>query len=87
MKTSLILIVTLPALCLASCTSYDTGNTTNAGRGSTAGPTSGWSTGTGGFGNVSRDSGSGLRGGGVGAGTSGSTAVGWIEGAPGAKKQ
>lgn len=77
MKAIFIIIATA-SLCLAGCTSYDGSVRTNTGRGSVAGPSSNWTAGAGGFGPVSQDSGSGIRGGGVGAGTSGSTATGWI---------
>jgi hypothetical protein len=82
MKASLILIA-VATLCLPACTTNDgTSKTTNMGPGAVAGPSAGWSAGSGGFGNVGRDSGSGIRGNGIGAGTSGATGTGWIENAP-----
>jgi hypothetical protein len=82
MKIS-ILFIAIASLSLAGCRTYDdsTARTSNVGRGSVAGLSSNWSAQSGGYGPVSRDSGSTIRGGGVGAGTGGSTAVGWI--APG----
>lgn len=79
MKTSLILIAAVAALCLPACTTNGAASSSNTGRGSVAGPSSGWTSGTGGFGNVTRDSGSTVRGAGSGAGTSGSTGTGWID--------
>jgi hypothetical protein len=80
MKTLLILTTAAALFSLASCETDGTTRSTNTGRGAVSGPASGWTTGTGGMGNVTRDSGSSLRGAGVGAGTSGSTGTGWTYG-------
>jgi hypothetical protein len=80
MKTLLLLTTAATTLCLVSCETDGTSRSTNTGRGAVSGPASGWTTGTGGMGNVTRDSGSTLRGAGVGAGTSGSTGTGWTYG-------
>lgn len=84
MKTShrlfLALTGTAAALTLSACTGYDTASSrTNAGPGGVAGPSSNWTSGSGGFSTVNRDSGSSIRGAGMGAGTSGSTGTAWIE--------
>lgn len=82
MKTPHLLAITAAAavLTLSSCTGYETSTSrTNAGPGGVSGPSSAWTTGSGGFGSVSRDSGSSLRGAGMGAGTGGSTGTAWIE--------
>ena len=86
MKTSLTLLTTIATLCLASCETDGTPRNTNNGPGAVAGPTSGWTTGQGGTGpgGGTRDSGSTIRGAGVGAGTSGSTGTGWTYGVSGA---
>ena len=84
MKTLLILITAVATFYLSACTTDGTTRSTNTGRGAVAGPSSGWSSGTGGMGNVTRDSGSTIRGAGTGAGTSGSTGTGWTYGTNGA---
>ena len=81
MKTTTPLILLAAAiLCLPACSTNEAAIASrNTGPGGVAGPSSGWSTGTGGFGNVTRDSGSTLRGAGTSAGTNGSTGLGWID--------
>ena len=86
MKHLLIFTTAVATLCLSACVNDDAPGSTNTGPGAVAGPDSGWSTGTGGMGNVTRDSGSTIRGAGMGAGTSGSTGTGWTEAPPKARR-
>jgi hypothetical protein len=82
MKTPLLFVIgaTAAAFLLPACSTNEAAiESRNTGPGAVAGPSSGWSTGSGGFSGVTRDSGSTLRGAGTSAGTNGSTGIGWIE--------
>lgn len=77
MKTIRLVTLALSTLALASCATDDR-VVTNIGPGAVTGNTAGWTTGMGGMSGTTRDSGSSIRGAGVGAGTSGSAGTGWI---------